>query len=151
MERRLATQRPRGANFVIGVESLIVVVIVFFWTTWFLAPEMIQARSPDASDYQIYVYFEQAFILADCWVAISLLIGAVGLWRMRDWGLLFALLAGGGCIFLALMDLLYDLQHGMFVPLTSEAGTELIIVVLTLSLTPLSMYLLWRHRRMFIK
>ena len=144
-------QRPFGVNFVIGFAILIVVVIVFFWTTWFLAPEMIQARSPDAPDYQIYVSFEQAFILADCWVAISLLIGLAGLWRMRDWGFLFTLLAGGGGIFLGLMDLLYDLQHGMFVPFTAEAATELIIVVLTLSLTPLAIYLLWRHRRMFIK
>jgi len=144
-------QRPLGVNFVIGVGILIVVGVVLFWATWFLAPESIQARSPDAPDYQIYVSFEQAFILADCWIVISLLIGIVGLWRMRDWGFLFALLAGGGGIFLALMDLLYDLQHGMFVPLTSEAATELIIVLLTLSLTPLSIYLLWRHRRMFIK
>ena len=144
-------QRPRAVNFVIGLGILFAVSVVYFWATWFLAPEMIQARSPDAHDYQIYVSFEQAFILADCWLVISLLIGAVGLWRMRDWGLLFALLAGGGCIFLALMDLLYDLQHGMFVPLTSESATELIIVVLTLSLAPISIYLLWRHRRMFIK
>ena len=144
-------QRPRGVNLVIGVESLIVVVVVLFWATWFLAPESIQARSPDAPDYQIYVSFEQAFILADSWIAIAALVGVLGLWRMRDWGFLFSLLCGGGGIFLALMDLLYDLQHGMFVPLTSEAGTELIIVVLTLSLAPLSIYLLWRHRRMFIK
>ena len=144
-------QRPRAVKFVIGLGILLVVSVVYFWATWFLAPEMIQARSPDAHDYQIYVSFEQAFILADCWIVISLLIGAVGLWRMRDWGLLFGLLSLGGVIFLVLMDLLYDLQHRMFVPLTSEAANELIFVVVTLIFTPLSVYLLWRHRRIFIK
>ena len=144
-------KRPRAVNFVIGLGILLVVSVVYFWATWFLAPEMIQARSPDAPDYQIYVSFEQAFILADCWLVISLLIGAVGLWRMRDWGLLFGLLSLGGVIFLVLMDLLYDLQHRMFVPLTSEAANELIFVVVTLIFTPLSVYLLWRHRRIFIK
>ena len=143
-------QRPREVNFVIGLGILFVVSVVYFWATWFLAPEMIQARSPDAHDYQIYVSFEQAFILADCWIVISLLIGAVGLWRLRDWGL-FGLLSLGEVIFLVLMDLLYDLKHGMFVPLTSEAATELIFVALTLSLTPISIYLLWRHRRIFVK
>ena len=144
-------QRPRGVNFVIGLEIFTVVGVVLYWTTWFFAPEIIQARSPDAHDYQIYVTFEQAFPLADSWLAIAALIGVVGLWRMRDWGFLFSLLASSAAIFLGLMDLLYDLEHGMFIPFTSEAGIELIIVLLMLLLAPLQIYLLWRHRRMFTK
>jgi len=144
-------QRARGVNFVIGLEIFTVVGVVLYWVTWFLAPEIIQARSPDAHDYQIYVTFEQAFLLADSWLAIAALIGLVGLWRMRDWGFLFSLLAGSAAIFLGLMDLLYDLEHGMFIPFTSEAGIELIIVLLMLLLAPLQIYLLWRHRRMFTK
>ena len=144
-------QRPGGINFVIGLEILVIAGVVLYWTTWFLAPEFIQSRSVDAPDYQIYVNFEQAFPLADSWLAVAALIGVVGLWRMRDWGFLFSLLTGSSAIFLGLMDLLYDLQHGMFIPFALEAGIELIIVLLLLLLAPLQIYLLWRHRRIFTK
>jgi hypothetical protein len=56
----------------------------------------------------------------------------------------------GAAVFLGLMDLLYDLQHAMFVPLTAEAAIEPIIVLLTLSLGPLITALLWRRRADFI-
>ena len=142
-------QRPGGINFVIGLEILVIVGVVLYWTTWFLAPEFIQSRSVDAPDYQIYVSFEQAFPLADSWLAIAALIGVAGLWRMRDWGFLFSLLSGSSAIFLGFMDLLYDLQHGMFIPFTLEASIELLIVLLLLLLAPIQIYLLWRHRRIF--
>jgi hypothetical protein len=60
------------------------------------------------------------------------------------------LLAGGAAIFLGLMDLLYDMQHGMFVPLTGEAAIELVIVALLLCLGPLMVGLLWKQRELFI-
>ena len=144
-------KRPREINLVIGLGIFTVIAILLYWTAWFLAPETIQARSPGASDYEIYVNFEQAFPIADSWLALSALIGVIGLWKMHDWGFLFMLLAGSAAIFLGLMDLMYDLQHHMFTPFTLEAGIEMLIVLLLLSLGPLQIYLLWQHRRAFIK
>jgi hypothetical protein len=149
--RKSTIQRPREVNLVVGLGIFTVVAAVLYWTAWFFAPETIQARGPGEQDYQIYVNFEQAFPLADSWLAIAALIGVVGLWKMRAWGFLFGLLAGSAGIFLGLMDLLYDLQHNMLVPFTSQAGTEFVIVLLLLLLGPLQIYLLWRRRRMFIK
>jgi hypothetical protein len=37
------------------------------------------------------------------------------------------LLAGSAAVFLGLMDLLYDLEHRMFTPLTSGALIELVL------------------------
>lgn len=142
-------RRPRDLDFVIGVAIFSIVAMVAYWSAWFAAPEMIQARRPGAPDYEIYASFEQAFPLADGWLTIATLIGVVGLSKMRDWGLLFMLLAGGAAIFLALMDLLYDLQHNMFIPFTVEAGIELVIVVLLLGLATLEICLLWRRRQLF--
>jgi membrane protein DedA with SNARE-associated domain len=68
---------------------------------------------------------------------------------MRDWGFLFMLLAGSSAIFLGLMDLLYDLKHDMFVPLTTEAAIELIIVLLLLLLGSGVIVTMWRVRRVF--
>ena len=144
-------KRPSEINLAIGVGIFAVIAIALYWTVWFSAPQFIQARGPEAPDYQIYVHFEQAFPLADTWLATAALIGVIGLWKMRDWGFLFMLLAAGSAIFLGLMDLLYDLQHNMFVPFTAEAATELVIVILVLALGPFLAWLLWKYRRTLIR
>jgi len=103
---------------------------------------------PAAADYDIYVNFEQAFPLADGWLVLAALLGVIGLCKKREWGILFMLLAGSAAIFLGLMDLLYDLEHAMFTPLTAEAGTELAIVILLLVLGPVVILLAWRNRKL---
>jgi len=144
-------KRPRDINIVIGIGIFAVIAIAAYWITWFTAPQFIQARAPGAPDYEIYVNFEQAFPLADGYVAIAALIGAIGLWRMKSWGFLSMMLAAGGAFFLGLMDLLYDLEHSMFTPLNSESIIELIIVLLVLSLGPAMAALLWKQRKEFMQ
>ena len=111
---------------------------------------MVQARTPADADYAIYVAYEQAFPLPDAFVTVAALIGVVGLWRLRDWGLLSMLLAGGDAFFLGLEDLLYDLEHHMFAPFNTVAGIELAIVMVIMALGPAMTILLWRHRRELI-
>ena len=70
---------------------------------------------------------------------------------MRDWGFLFMLLAGSAAIFLGLMDLLYDLQHGIFSEMTAESTIELGIVIFLLVLGPTVISLTWSRRRLFLE
>ena len=142
-------KRPWEVNLLIGLGVFAAVAVTLYWITWFNAPQVIQPRTPADPDYEIYVNFEQAFPLADAWLAAAALIGVVGLRKMRDWGFLFMLLAGSSAIFLGLMDLLYDLEHDMFVPLTTEAAIELIIVLLLLLLGSGVIGIVWRVRRIF--
>ncbi len=144
-------KRPHEINIVIGIGIFAITVLTVYWITWFTVPELIQSRTPEAPDYQVYVNFEQAFPLADSFIAIAALIGVIGLWRMKPWGFLSMMLVAGGAIFLGLMDLLYDIQHSMFVPLNAETTIELIIVILTLSLGPIMTALLWRRRKDFME
>ncbi len=144
-------KRSRDVNLIIILGFFAAAAIFLYWLAWFTSPELVQSRTPGAPDYLIYVSYEQAFPLADAWLALAALIGAVGLWKMRDWGFLFMLLASGSAIFLGLMDLLYDLEHNMFVPFTSEAAVELAIVVLLLTLGTLQTVLLWRKRKSFFQ
>lgn len=143
--------RSRDINIVIGIGIFAVIAIAAYWITWFAAPQFIQSRTPDAPDYAIYVNFEQAFPMADGYVAVAALIGVVGLWQMKPWGFLSMMLAGGGALFLGLIDLLYDLEHQMFIPLTAESLIELIIVIITLSLGPIMTALLWKRRKELLK
>jgi hypothetical protein len=136
-------KRTRRVNWLVGFGLLAVILVPLYWILWFVSPETIQTFSPGSPEYPAYVTFEQAFILADSWLAVAALIGVIGVLRMRRWGILFLLLAGGSAIFLGLMDLLYDLQHGVFVPLTSEAAIELAIVVMLLGLGTCVIILSW--------
>ena len=120
--------------------------ILAYWVAWFLAPQVVQSLTPQDPDYRIYVAFEQAFILADSWLAVNGLAGAIGLARQRSWGFLCMLLAGGSGVFLGLMDMLYDLQHGVFSALTSATLIELVIVIFLLIFSPLVIYLTWINR-----
>jgi len=142
--------RPRSINVVIGLGIFAFIAILLYWITWFLAPELIQSLKPDSPEYACYVTYEQSFPLADAYVAAAALIGAIGLWKMRPWGFLSMMLVAGGAIFLGLMDLSYDLEHGIFIPLSVESATELLIVVLLLSLGPVVVLLLWKNRKLFL-
>jgi uncharacterized membrane protein (DUF2068 family) len=139
------SKRSPKINLLIGLGFFAALAIGLYWVLWFLAPQTIQVFHSGSPEYPTYVAFEQAFLLADSWLAIVALCGAIGLIKRRRWGLLCMLLAGSSAIFLGLMDLLYDLQHGVFVPLTGEAAIELVIVVLLLGLGGSVIILSWRE------
>ena len=143
--------RTRAINVLIGLGLFTAAAVSAYWAAWFFAPEVVQSRSPADANYAIYVAFEQAFPLADSFLAVAALIGAAGLWKMRPWGFLFMLLAGGAAMFLGCMDLLYDLEHSLFTPLTAEALIELSIVTLLLLLGPVVIWLTWHERRHFLR
>ncbi len=138
----------RSIKILIALAFVPVLLVPTYWTLWFLAPSDIQNFQPGSPEYAAYVTFEQAFLLADGWLALAALAGSIGLIMKRRWGLLCVLLAGSSAIYLGLMDLLYDLQHSVFVPLTVNAATELAIVALSLSLGITAIVLSWRALRL---
>ena len=144
-------KRSRDINIVIGIGIFAILAMCAYWYAWFFAPDVVQARLPGDPDYAVYVGYEQAFPLPDLFVTLACAIGVAGLWKMRDWGFLSMMLGAGGALFLGLEDLLYDLQHSMFVPMNGAAAIELAIVLVIMSLGPAMASLLWKHRRELIK
>ncbi len=144
-------KRPPAVNVLVGLGIFTALGVTLYWAAWFGAPELVQSMTPNDTGYLAYVTFEEAFPLADLWLALCAAIGAFGLYRMRDWGVLFMLLAGSAAMFLGLMDLLYDLEHGIFENLTPESTIELCIVSLVLTLGPVVIILAWRQRRLLIR
>lgn len=143
-------KRPTDINIVIGIGIFAFLAISAYWYLWFAVPGVVQSRMPSDPDYAVYAAYELAFPLPDAFVALAALVGAIGLWRMKDWGFLSMLLAAGGAIFLGLEDLLFDLENGMFMPLEAGALIELAIVLLLLLLGPVMTALLWKHRRTLV-
>ena len=140
-------KRSRDVNIVIGIGVFAFVAIVAYWFFWFVLPGVVQSRTIVDPDFVVYSGYELAFPLPAAFVAIASLIGVAGLWKMKDWGFLFMMLAAGGAIFLGLEDLLFDLENHMFTPFNSAAIIELAIVLVIMALGPAMIALLWKHRK----
>jgi hypothetical protein len=145
------TAAPAGLKLVLGAMALAILLTIAYWVIWFLVDRDLLASSHAAA----YYTFENAFPLADGWLVLTLALGVAGLARQRPWGLLFALLAGGAGIYLGCMDVLFDLENGIYAlrpghdasgPLI-EIGINLLTFTLGVSITAW----VWHHRRLVLR
>lgn len=142
---------PRGRIAIACVMFFAAAIIVAYWLIWFGVDRDILASSH--ADY--YYRFENAFPAADAWLGITLLVGALGILRLRPWGLLATLLAGGAGIYLGCMDVLFDLENGIYQPPRggdpSAVVIEATINVLTFGLGVVVISWVWRQRRWLLR
>jgi hypothetical protein len=125
---------------------LAILLICAYWFIWFGIDRNLLASSHSDS----YYIFENAFPLADGWLVLTLIVGVIGLWRRRAFGLLATLLAGGAGVYLGCMDVLFDLENHIYA-ITSAADAsgpiiEIVINVLTFALSIVIVAWVWRHR-----
>ena len=116
---------------------------ILYWVDFF-AGEHVQA-----SGDRCYLVFERAFPAADGWTAVAALAAAVGLWRGQPSAVLFGIAAGSGFIFLGLMDILYNLENGMYRVRGVEMAFEIFINLFCMTVGPAAIAFVWRHRRRF--
>ncbi len=142
-----AVVSPRSRGVVVGVMLVAVVLIVAYWIVWYLIDRDILASSHAPA----YYTFENAFPAADGWLALALLLAVAGILRRRPSALLWTLLAGGAGIYLGCMDVLFDVENGIyrFQPGADLSGplVEVTINVLTFALGLAIIAWAWRHRR----
>jgi hypothetical protein len=140
---------PRWTGFMIGLLSFGFLATALYWFIWFGVDRNLLATHQS----EAYFDFELAFPLADAWMAVTSLLGALALIRNRPSALLWSLLAGSASIFLALMGILYDLQHGTFSEASvNPAGSaiEAAINVATLLGGIASISFGWSNRHFFL-
>jgi ferric-dicitrate binding protein FerR (iron transport regulator) len=116
-------------------------LLVAYWAAWFAD------RGVVASDHTAeYVAFEQSFPLADAWLLGADLLAAIQLWRRRSSALVWLLVLGGAGVYLCALDVLYDLEHGIYTK--GQGGAiELTINLLTAVLSIGLLASAWRFRR----
>jgi hypothetical protein len=118
----------------------VAVLIAAYWAAWFAH------RSLVASETTVpYVQFENAFPLADGWLALCLVAGAWCLHMRRRAALLWLVAGGGAGLYLFGMDVLYDLQHGVWGK-GANGIVELVINLLTLGLSLFVLRWSWLRR-----
>ena len=133
--------QPMQLRFAIAFLALTAIGTTLYWIVFFTSGA-VHVRN-DAT----YIAFEQAFPLADAWMAACALLGAIGLWRRRSWGLLCGLLAASSMIFLACMDVLFNLNEGNYALASVAMNLEIGINVALLAGGMLLIAFLWSHRR----
>jgi hypothetical protein len=115
-------------------------VLVLYWTLWYLARGVVRS-----DDSHAYYDFENAFPLADAWLGLCVLLAVRAVRRGSPTALLWLLTGGGAGVYLFCMDVLYDLEHGIYA--TGAGGViELGINLLTLGLSAWFLRWAWSRR-----
>ncbi len=110
----------RGRRRMIGALLAGAGLLALYWAGWLLDRSLLASDTRPA-----YYEFEAAFLLADAWLAACLVAAARALAQRRASALLWLLAAAGSGGFLLAVDLLYNLQHGVW--FASHRGlTELV-------------------------
>lgn len=145
---RTRSESLPGRRLIIGVLGFGVVATVAYWMIWFGVDRDILASSHTES----YYAFENSFPVADAWLVASGFAAMFALLRRRASALLWCIAAGATSIYLGLMDVLFDLQNGIYRSGdTAAVATEVAINLLTLALGPVVIGWAWRHRRQLVK
>jgi hypothetical protein len=130
--------RALAALLVLGA-----LVTTFYWWSYFTGGDVM------VSNERWYTAFESSFPIADGWMALCMFAAGIGLWSGRSWGARMGLLAGSALIYLAAMDITFDVENGMY-PLASTNDAmkfEIFINVTTLILGAWTVLASWRHAR----
>ena len=120
--------RPaRSLSVLLVVTAL---VTLAYWADYFTNGEV------KTVDERWYTAFESAFPVADGWLALTSLVAGIGLWRGARWGALMGLLAGSALLYLAGMDITFDLENHLYdlVVSSPQMQFELLINVWSLGL-----------------
>ncbi len=133
---------PPGRRAVAAVLGVTAAGTAAFWLAFFGAGGALHAEETD-----VYLAFEQAFPVADLWMASTAAAAAVALVRRRSWAVAAGLAAGSALVFLGLLDVLFDVERGLYARGSGAMAVEVVINAWCLVVGPLVMRWTWRHRR----
>lgn len=124
--------RPPGTRWVFALLALAIVGTIAFWIVWFFVDRnwLASAHTPE------YYAFENSFPLADGWLVLCASLAAWALVKRRPSALLWLLLTASASVYLGAMDVLFDLENGIYRASGSDWGsviTEILINVFTLA------------------
>lgn len=93
-----------------------------------------------------YLAFENSFPVPDLgYITPLLIVGALGLWKGRRYGILFSLMAGAALIFLGLLDVSFNLQNARYTIDIAEGLMNALINGVCLIFGPILVWRMWRQ------
>ncbi|MFC1502326.1 hypothetical protein ACFL6A_02830 [bacterium] len=139
--------RFRKMKIIAVCEIIMALGIISFWITFF-STDMVQL--PNQRLEEIYLAFENAFPVPDLWLSISLIIGAIGLLKVKFFGILFSLTGGASLIFLGLLDVSFNTQNGMYLLTAEDAIFNGLINLACLVFGTLLICIIWKNKMHWI-
>jgi len=116
------------------LQIILALGIVGFWIFFF----KVENKNPEKKEW--YLRHERSFPLPDLGlITVCLLIAATGLLVGERFGIFFTIVAGGGLLFLGLIDLAFNLQNGLFKTKNIDAYMSISIVTIVLIMGILSL------------
>lgn len=117
------------------------VVTLVYWLNYFVAGDV-----RVLPDYW-YAAFENSFPIADGWMALCMLGAGIGLWRGSPNGARFGLLAASALLYLAAMDITFNIEHGLYglLPKSGPMFAEAAINATSLGLGLATLVMSWRR------
>lgn len=133
-----------GRRFILGLLWFGAIATAAYWTIWFGVDRGWLATASTPS----YYAFENAFPLSDAWMAVTGALAALALHRGKASALLWMLLTGSASVYLAGMDILFDLENGIYVHADpASLVVEAFINAACLGGGAAVIRFAWRHRR----
>ncbi len=132
---------------VIGNVSTIFIVLevavgaltIVFWFLFLFVPGSVQS-----SDERCYMVFEKSFVAADLWMSIAFFLSAYFLYHADAAGVLWGIVAGGTFVFLGLMDVLYNIENGMYKKINSGMVFEILINLTSIIFGGFTIIYVWK-------
>ena len=125
---------------VTSILAIVIVLDVAYWVAWYADRSLVASNTRPA-----YYEFENAFPLADGWLAICCLGALLALRARSATALLWLLMAAGAAVYLFGMDVLYDLEKGIWWSSGAGGVIELAINLLTAGVSGWFLWWTWQH------
>ena len=122
---------------------LTAIVTVAYWVDYFTSAEVAVVPA------RWYTAFESSFPVADGWMALTSLAAGIGFWRGSSRAGALGLLAGSALLYLAAMDLTFNLENGLY-PLARTLNAmrfEMLINAWSLGMGAVTVVAGWRQAR----
>lgn len=139
----MKTKSAKRIKAVAIMELALAVGIISFWITFF-STDLVNINDPDLKE--IYLAFESVFPIPDMYLAILLIVGGISLLRKKPYGYFFSLLGGASLIFLGLLDISFNTQHGIYLLGIGEAVMNGAINLLCLGCGLFIIFTVWKNR-----
>ena len=127
-------KRVLGALLIAGA-----IVTLLYWWSYFSGGDVM------ASHERWYTAFESSFPAADAWMALCMAAAGIGFLTKRGWSQPLGLMAGSALIYLAAIDITFNVENGMYALWASDAAMkfEVFINVTTALLGVWTLFASW--------
>jgi len=115
------------------------ILVIYYWVDFFLR------KGVQVTQEDWYIKFQKAFPVADMWMVTCALLGAIGLLTEQTYGSFFSILAASSLIFLALMDITFNVENKLYrlISTSNEMKLELAANIWLLSVGVILIIYLW--------